>query len=340
MTTRGERERVAVIGAGSWGTALASRLAANGHDVLLWAYETELVGLINETHKNPLFLPGIELHHSLVCTSDLAEAVAGRDMILLVTPVQVMSGVLRQIAGMIGPQTIIINASKGIELETLRTVSQICAELLGAPVLERFVALSGPTFAREVGQGLPSLIVAASVSDESSRRVQAAFSCPVLRVYTNGDVTGVELGGSVKNVIAIAAGICDGLGFGHNARAALITRGLAEMNRLGQAMGAQPGTFAGLAGMGDLVLTCTGDLSRNRTVGFKLGQGMRLADILAEMRMVAEGVKTAESVYQLSRKLGVEMPIVEKTWQILHQDKPAREAVSELMARDLKPENL
>ncbi|MDU0458102.1 MAG: NAD(P)H-dependent glycerol-3-phosphate dehydrogenase, partial [Geobacteraceae bacterium] len=187
-------------------------------------------------------------------------------------------------------------------------------------------------------EGLPSLIVAASRSEASARRVQAAFSCPTLRVYTNSDVIGVELGGAVKNVIAIAAGICDGLGFGHNARAALITRGLAEMNRLGQAMQAQAATFSGLAGMGDLVLTCTGDLSRNRTVGFKLGQGQRLAEILAEMRMVAEGVKSAESIYHLSRRLGVEMPIVEKTYQILHEDKPARQAVTELMARDLKAE--
>jgi glycerol-3-phosphate dehydrogenase (NAD(P)+) len=233
---------------------------------------------------------------------------------------------------------IVANASKGIELESLRTVSQICSELLPQEVTGRFVALSGPTFAREVALGLPSLIVAASRDEDAARRVQAAFSCPCLRVYTNSDVVGVELGGAVKNVIAIAAGICDGLGFGHNARAALITRGLAEMQRLGQAMGAEAATFAGLAGMGDLVLTCTGDLSRNRTVGFKLGQGMRLADILAEMRMVAEGVKSAESVYNLARKLGVEMPIVEQTYRILHQDKPAREAVTELMARGLKSE--
>ena len=338
MTNANSRERVAVIGAGSWGTALASRLSANGHDVLLWAYEQELVGLINTTHLNPLFLPGVELHHALSATNDLAEAVAGRDMILLVTPVQVMRGVLSGIANIIGPQAVLINASKGIELESLLTVSQVCTELLGDTALDRYVALSGPTFAREVAMGLPSLIVAASTSNDNARRVQEAFSCPVLRVYTNGDVTGVELGGAVKNVIAIAAGVCDGLGFGHNARAALITRGLVEMKRLGQAMGAHPETFSGLAGMGDLVLTCTGDLSRNRTVGVKLGQGMRLADILAEMRMVAEGVKTAESVYQLSRKLGVEMPIVENIWRILHQDKPAREAVSELMARGLKAE--
>jgi glycerol-3-phosphate dehydrogenase (NAD(P)+) len=331
-------ERIAVIGGGSWGTALAGRLAANGNDTILWAYEPELVEEIYTSHTNSLYLPGINLHPTLACTGNLQEAVSGRSIILLVTPVQVMRGVLKQLAPHIAPDAIIANASKGIELETLQTVSQICGELLGDPALARYVALSGPTFAREVAQELPSLIVAASRNEQAAGRVQAAFSCPCLRVYTNGDVVGVELGGAVKNVIAIAAGICDGLGFGHNARAALITRGLAEMNRLGQAMGAQAATFAGLAGMGDLVLTCTGDLSRNRTVGFKLGQGMTLPEILAEMRMVAEGVKSAESVYQLACRLGVEMPIVEKTYQILHEDKPARQAVIELMARDLKSE--
>lgn len=331
-------ERIAVIGGGSWGTALAGRLAANGLDTLLWAYEPELVTEINVSHTNSVYLPGISLHPTLACTGNLEEAVSGRSIILLVTPVQVMRGVLKQLAPHIAPNAIIANASKGIELETLQTVSQICGAVLGDAALARYVALSGPTFAREVAQELPSLIVAASRNSVASQRVQAAFSCPCLRVYTNGDVVGVELGGAVKNVIAIAAGICDGLGFGHNARAALITRGLAEMNRLGQAMGAQTSTFAGLAGMGDLVLTCTGDLSRNRTVGFKLGQGMKLTDILAEMRMVAEGVKSSESVYQLACRLGVEMPIVEKTYQILHEDKPARQAVIELMARDLKAE--
>ncbi len=338
MTTENSSDRIAVIGAGSWGTALAARLAANGHDVLLWAYEHEVMQEINASQTNSLYLPGIALPLSLRSTTGLAEAVSGREIVLLVTPVQVMRGVLRQLADTIRSSAIIANASKGIELATLNTVSQICGELLPSGITDRYVALSGPTFAREVAQGLPSLIVAASRDEQAARRVQAAFSCPNLRVYTNNDVTGVELGGAVKNVIAIAAGICDGLGFGHNARAALITRGLAEMNRLGQAMGAFSSTFSGLAGMGDLVLTCTGDLSRNRTVGFKLGQGMRLADILAEMRMVAEGVKSAESVFNLSIRQGVEMPIVEQTYRILHEDKPAREAVTELMGRDLKAE--
>jgi len=336
--TRSKAERIAVIGAGSWGTALADLLARNGHDTLLWVFERELAVEMEATRVNTVYLPGFQLHRALSFTSSLEEALTDRTMVLMVTPVQVMRGVLTQAAAHIGPQALIVNASKGIELDTLKTVSQVLAELLGEEVLSRYVVLSGPTFAREIANGLPSLIVAASRNEECSQRVQAAVSNASFRVYTNNDVTGVELGGAVKNVIAIAAGICDGLGFGHNARAALITRGLAEMNRLGQAMGAQPATFAGLAGMGDLVLTCTGDLSRNRTVGFKLGQGMRLAEILAEMRMVAEGVKSADSVYQLARKLGVEMPIVEKTYQILHEDKPARQAVSELMARDLKAE--
>jgi glycerol-3-phosphate dehydrogenase (NAD(P)+) len=337
MMTRRNAERIAVIGAGSWGTALANILATNGHDTVLWAFEKELVEEISRSHTNSLYLPGIALHPALACTGSLEEALGGRSMAMLVTPVQVMRGVLARAASHIG-DALIINASKGIELDTLKTVSQVCAELLGEEVLDRFVALSGPSFAREVALGLPTLIVAASRSVKCAHRVQAVLSNPAFRVYTNNDVTGVELGGAVKNVIAIAAGICDGLGFGHNARAALITRGLAEMNRLGQAMGAQPATFAGLAGMGDLVLTCTGDLSRNRTVGFKLGQGMLLSDILAEMRMVAEGVKTAEAVHLLARSLGVDMPIVEQVNHILHQDKPARQAVSELMARDLKAE--
>lgn len=338
MNTTIDCERIAVIGGGSWGTALAARLAAKGHDTLLWAYEPEVVNEINSRHTNSLYLPGIPLHPALASTGNLHEAVDGCGIVLLVTPVQVMRSVLKQVASHISPDAVIANASKGIELETLLSVSQICSELLGDRAPSRYVALSGPTFAREVAEEFPTLIVAASTSADSAKRVQAALSGPSLRVYTNSDVIGVELGGAVKNVIAIAAGISDGLGFGYNARAALITRGLAEMNRLGQAMGAQLSTFSGLAGMGDLVLTCTGDLSRNRTVGYRLGQGERLVDILAEMRMVAEGVKSAESVYQLSCRQGVEMPIVEKTCQILHEDKPARQAVIELMARDLKSE--
>jgi glycerol-3-phosphate dehydrogenase (NAD(P)+) len=330
--------KIGVIGAGSWGSALANVLAANGHDTVLWAYEPELVAGMAATRVNHLFLPGIELHPSLRYTGSLAEAVIAAELVLLVTPTQVMRGVLASLATELSEKTLLACASKGIELNTLCTVSQICAQVLGETTLERFVALSGPTFAKEVALGLPSLIVAASRNEGAACRVQAAFSNPVFRVYTSSDAIGVELGGAVKNVIAIAAGISDGLGFGHNTRAALITRGLAEIRRLGRALGAQDATFAGLAGMGDLVLTCTGDLSRNRTVGVKLGQGMELEAIMAEMRMVAEGVKSAESVNALGQRLGVEMPITQKVYEILYGAKPARQAVLELMSRDLKPE--
>lgn len=330
--------KIGVIGAGSWGTALANVVAANGHDTTLWAYEPELVTGMAATRVNHLFLPGIELHPGLNYTGALAEAVRGAELVLLVTPTQVMRGVLASLLADIDSTAILASASKGIELGTLCTVSQICSQVLGDAVRERFVALSGPTFAKEVALGLPSLIVAGSANVAAAHTVQSVFSNPVFRVYTSDDAIGVELGGAVKNVIAIAAGISDGLGFGHNTRAALITRGLAEMKRLGRAMGAQDATFAGLAGMGDLVLTCTGDLSRNRTVGVKLGQGLTLEVIMAEMRMVAEGVKSAESVNALAQKLGVEMPITEKVYEILYGNKPARQAVLELMSRDLKPE--
>lgn len=331
--------KIAVIGAGSWGTALAQVVAGNGHEVCLWAYEPELVEGMQRNRVNHLFLPGVELHQAMTFTGDLSAAVSGCGLVLMVTPTQVMRGILGKLASALQPGSLLVNASKGIELETLCTVSQIVSAVLGEAALQQYVALSGPTFAKEVAAGLPSLIVAGSRNAAAAQQVQTVFSNQVFRVYSSDDPVGVELGGAIKNVIAIAAGIADGLGFGHNTRAALITRGLAEMRRLGRALGAQDATFAGLAGMGDLVLTCTGDLSRNRTVGIKLGQGQKLADILAEMRMVAEGVKSAESVNALAARLGVEMPITSKVYEILYCDKPARQAVLELMSRDLKAEH-
>jgi glycerol-3-phosphate dehydrogenase (NAD(P)+) len=331
-------EKIAVIGAGSWGTTLADLLAKKGHAVTLWAYERELVQEMRESRENTLFLPGITLSEKLAFTNDLAEAYAGSTMVLCVVPSQLVRRVMGNSLPFLLPGTVIVSASKGIEVETLATVSEIYREILPEGLYAKFAALSGPSFAREVAQEMPTAVTVAADSEEVARRVQEAFNTSYFRVYRNEDVVGVELGGAIKNVIAIAAGISDGLGFGSNTRAALITRGLAEMTRLGQAMGAQPGTFAGLAGMGDLVLTCTGDLSRNRTVGIQVGQGRKLSEILGEMRMVAEGVKTTESAYNLSRKLGVEMPIVEQMYQILYQDKPAREAVLELMTRNLKAE--
>lgn len=331
-------KKIGVIGAGSWGTTLANLLAKKGLEVTLWAHESDGVEEMKRTRVNSLYLPGIKLSHDLGLTGDLEEAVSGKELVLSVTPSQVTRTVLGKCLPYISKSAAIVNASKGIELDTLLTMSQVCAEILPPALLKNYCVLSGPTFAREVAQEMPTAIVAAALDNAISQRVQEAFSTHYFRVYTNTDVIGVELGGSIKNVISIAAGISDGLGLGHNTRAALITRGLAEMARLGAALGAQPSTFAGLAGMGDLVLTCTGDLSRNRTVGMKLGQGMRLDEILGEMRMVAEGVKTTQSAYNLARRLKVDMPITEKVYQILYEDKAARHAVMELMNRDLKSE--
>ena len=331
-------EKIAVIGAGSWGTTLADLLAKKGHAVTLWAYEPELVLEMREKRENTLFLPGIRLSDALSFTNDLGEAYADCTMVLSVVPSQLVRRVMGNSLPLLPPGVTIVSASKGIELDTLATVSEIYREILPPEMYARFAALSGPSFAREVAKEMPTAVTAAAVSEDVARRVQEAFTTSYFRVYRNDDVIGVELGGAIKNVIAIAAGISDGLGFGCNTRAALITRGLAEMTRLGIAMGAQAATFAGLAGMGDLVLTCTGDLSRNRSVGIQIGQGRQLAEILGEMRMVAEGVKTTESAYNLAQKLGVEMPITEQMYKMLYQDKPAREAVLELMTRNLKAE--
>ncbi|HEY6009304.1 MAG TPA: NAD(P)H-dependent glycerol-3-phosphate dehydrogenase [Geobacteraceae bacterium] len=332
--------RIGVIGAGSWGTTLADLLAKKGHEVTLWAYEAELVTEVTEQRTNSLFLPGIALSPRLRATGSLAEAVTAKDLLLFVVPSQLVRGILASVLPHIPETAVIASASKGIELDTLMTVSQVYAAVLPPGLYRNFAVLSGPSFAREVAQEMPTAVVAAAEDPSVAARVQQTFTTPRFRVYTNSDVIGVELGGAIKNVIAIAAGISDGLGFGHNTRAALITRGLAEMSRLGLAMGAQTATFAGLAGMGDLVLTCTGDLSRNRSVGIRLGQGARLEAILAEMRMVAEGVKTTESAWHLARRLGVEMPITEQVYHVLHEDKPARDAVIELMTRDLKAEGV
>lgn len=333
-------ENIGVIGAGSWGTTLADLLAKKGHRVTLWAYEPELVEEMAKERVNSLFLPGIPLSPRLAFTNSLAEAVRGKELILFVTPSQVTRRVVGTVLPDLPVDATIVSASKGVELDTLKTMSQVFAELLPPELYARFAVLSGPSFAREVALEMPTAVVAAAADGAIAGRVQQSFNTSFFRLYTNNDVMGVELGGAIKNVIAIAAGISDGLGFGHNTRAALITRGLAEMSRLGRAMGARSETFAGLAGMGDLVLTCTGDLSRNRTVGMKLGEGMRLKEILAEMRMVAEGVKTTESAVNLAHRLTIDMPITEKVYQVLYEDKPARAAVIELMTRDLKAEGV
>ncbi|PLX96383.1 MAG: NAD(P)H-dependent glycerol-3-phosphate dehydrogenase [Desulfuromonas sp.] len=330
--------KIGVIGAGSWGTTLANLLAGKGYNVTLWVYEEDLAQRIGKNHINDVYLPDIDLEPTLKATSDLAEAAAEKEMLLLVPPSQVMRQVVEQAIPHISFGTLIVSASKGIENDSLELMSEVLEETLPKDLRRQLAYLSGPSFAREVAQGIPTAVVAAADDTKRAQRVQEIFSTPKFRVYSNDDVIGVEVGGALKNVIALAAGVADGLGFGFNSRAALITRGLAEMSRLGVALGARPETFSGLAGMGDLVLTCTGDLSRNRSVGIELGKGKRLSDILGGMKMVAEGVKTTLSAYQLAQRLEIELPITEQTYRIIYEEKEPRQAVSDLMLRDLKSE--
>ena len=330
--------RIGVIGAGSWGTTLANLLAKKGFTTALWVYEEELIPSIATKKENHLYLPGIELDGNIVPTGSLQEACHNKDIILNVTPSQIVRQVLQQIRDYLSPQAILISASKGIENTTLLTMSEVIREVLSLHDGSRIAVLSGPSFALEVSREIPTAVTIASENQECAQQLQQVFSTPYFRVYTNSDVVGVELGGSLKNVIALAAGISDGLRFGYNTRAALITRGLAEISRLALKMGASPLTLSGLSGLGDLVLTCTGELSRNRTVGMKLGEGVKLDQILKDMKMVAEGIKTTRSTYDLSRKLNVPMPITEQVYNILYQGKDPKEAVTELMTRDLKVE--
>jgi len=329
--------QTAVLGGGAWGTALADLLCRKGVVTRLWAREEEVVTAINGEHRNPIFLPGVELCPGLAAASDAGWVLDGALVVLVVVPSQFLRQSLIALAPGLPKRPIIVCASKGIELETLEPMSVVVAEAL-AGLAPRYAALSGPSFAFEVAGRLPTSVTLGCADQELGRALRDHFSTSVFRVYSSTDYRGVELGGAVKNVMAIAAGICDGLGFGHDARAALITRGLAEMCRLGVAMGARAETFMGLSGMGDLVLTCTGDLSRNRQVGLKLGQGQKLSEIVAGARTVAEGVKTAKSVFDLAEKIGVEVPITEQVYRILYQDKDPGEAVRELMGRSLKDE--
>lgn len=332
------RARIGVVGAGSWGTAIANLLGNKGFKVDFWVFEKEVKEQIEEFRENRIFLPGILLSSNIFPSNDIANAVTGKNLVVIVVPSHVMRDTAMKISSLISVNTSVVSASKGIENNTYSTMTGILRECIRNIPEDNFAALSGPSFAGEVARNVPTAVTAASNSYDIAAFVQRIFATPFFRVYTNDDVIGVELGGAVKNVIAIAAGIIDGLGLGLNTRAALITRGLTEIRRLGLALGAKPRTFTGLAGVGDLLLTCTGNLSRNYTVGKKIGEGMKPKDILSEMRMVAEGVKTAESVYNLSRKLGVEMPISREIYHILYEDVPPKEAVYRLMTRDLKQE--
>ena len=330
--------KIGVVGAGSWGTTLANLLGEKGFKVDHWVFEAEVRKQIQEHRENRVFLPGFTLSPNIFPTNDLAHVVSGKDIVLIVVPSHFMRETARKTAGNISKKTIIVSASKGIENKTHLTMSGVLKETLPEIPEDNFAVLSGPSFAREVAAKTPTLIAVASTDKKTAGFVQHVFATPNFRVYTSSDMIGVELGGSVKNVIAIAAGIADGLGLGLNTRAALITRGLTEMRRLGLKLGANPRTFTGLAGVGDLILTCTGDLSRNHTVGKQIGEGKKLKAILSEMRMVAEGVKTARSVYNLSKKLGVEMPISNEIYHILYDDFSPKEALYRLMTRNLKQE--
>ncbi|QTA82805.1 Glycerol-3-phosphate dehydrogenase [Desulfonema limicola] len=333
-----DKIKIGVAGGGSWGTALANLLADKGYKIDFWVFEEEVKDQIESSRENKMYLPGVTLSKNLIPSNNLAQVVSKKDMVLIVVPSHVMRNVSSQMTPHISSDTIIVSASKGIENKTHLTMSGILGQTLPQISENTLAVLSGPSFAKEVAQKVPTVVTAASKDSSVADFVQQVFSTPVFRVYTNDDIIGVELGGSVKNVIAIAAGMIDGLGLGLNTRAALITRGLAEIRRLGLALGANPRTFTGSAGIGDLVLTCTGDLSRNHTVGKQIGQGKTLKDILAEMHMVAEGVKTAKSVYNLSKKLGVEMPISHEIYHILYEDMSPKQALQRLMTRNLKQE--
>lgn len=324
---------VCVAGGGSWGTALAHVAACGGHATTLYLRDETVCRAINEVHVNPRYLPSHPVHPDVAASTD--PAVLGAPLVVLAIPCQQQRAFLAANACHIAPTAVIVNVAKGIELTTLRTCSALAAEALPR---NPFAVLSGPSFAREVMEGQPTAVVVASRTPGLAEALQQFFSTPVLRCYTSGDVTGVEIGGAVKNIIAIAAGLCDGLGIGTNGRAALVTRGLAEITRLGVAMGAKPLTFMGLSGLGDLVLTTTGDLSRNRQVGLSLGRGEKLSDITARLGMVAEGVKTAFAVRSLAGTLGVAAPITTAVCAILEEKVTAREAAHQLMSRSLRRE--
>ena len=334
-----EISRVAVIGAGSWGTALANLLAEKeGVDVDLWVREEEVCSEIREKHTNQLFLPDIRLTSSLKVTTSYEEALHEKEVVLIAVPSHVFREVLQGLKPYLEPRTAVMMATKGIENDSLMIMSQVVDQVLGQGFMGRFACLAGPSFAKEVSRRLPTAVSIACEDRKHGERVQKLFSTGFFRVYLSSDVVGTQLGGALKNVIAIAAGVSDGLNFGSNARAALITRGLAEISRLGVKMGSNPHTFSGLAGMGDLVLTCTGDLSRNRTVGVQVGKGKNIEEITSGMKMVAEGIRTSKAAYELAGRESVVMPIVDQVYEILYGGKDPHQAVKELMTRDLKVE--
>jgi glycerol-3-phosphate dehydrogenase (NAD(P)+) len=329
-------KRIGIIGAGGWGTALASLLAQKGLSVTLWCHGAQSYRELHDTRENRSYLPGVIIPETVEITRSLNAAVTDKELIGCVVPSHAVRQVMTEARSYLNSKTIIVCGTKGLEEETFHTMGEVLTEIFGAG--ERLAFISGPTFALEVAHGLPAAITVAAYSEFIAGEIQAVLSTSSLRAYTSKDVIGVQMGGVIKNVIAIASGISDGLGLGHNARAALITRGLAEMTRLAIKMGADPLTLAGLPGVGDLILTCTGALSRNRQVGLQIGGGKSIAEIMQSSRMVAEGIRNARSVYFLAKKLGVEMPIVEQMYRIMHEGKKPSEGVRELMQRSLKAE--
>ena len=329
--------RAAVFGTGSWGTAFSMVLTDAGTDVTMWGYEAEVCHLINRTHENPIYHPGIRLADDLRATPDPAEALDSAEMVVLAVPAQTLRGNLEAWASLIPPDAIVVSLMKGIELGTAKRMTQVVGEVVGTPA-DRLVAVSGPNLAREIAERQPAATTVACVDHDTAVRVQKACHTPRFRPYTNADVVGTELGGAVKNVIALATGIADGLGFGENSKSAVITRGLAETSRLGAALGATPSTFMGLAGLGDLVATCMSPLSRNRTFGERMGRGESVEQIAASTRQVAEGVKSCESILMLAEQAGVDMPIVEHVVNVVRADMTPLQMMESLLSRDVKPE--
>jgi glycerol-3-phosphate dehydrogenase (NAD(P)+) len=329
---------IAIVGAGSWGTALAVVLAPRFDRVRLWAHETELVERMAATRENDIFLAGFELPENVLPVSDLALALEGAGVVAGVMPSRFARQLYRAMLPHLNPQMRFVSATKGLENGTLLRMSEVARQVIGEKFAPRIAVLSGPTFAREVARGEPAAVVISSDDQPLAASIQREFSGPTFRLYTNDDPAGVEIGAALKNVIAIGAGVCQGLGLGNNSVAALITRGLAEITRLAVAMGGRPGTLAGLAGLGDLVLTCTGDLSRNRGVGIELAKGRKLPDIISGMTMIAEGIETTSAAVDLARKYNVDLPITQQMDSILRGGRSPRDAIRELMERTLRNE--
>ena len=331
-----EDKSISVVGAGSWGTALSVLLAKKGYKVSLWVYEKNLCEQIKEKKENSLFLPGFNIPELIYPTNSLEEAIGQNDIILLVVPTYFVRSIANELAPLLNSNSLIINAGKGIEIDSLCTIRQILEQTL--PGTCQLATLSGPTFALETARGAPSAIVAAAETEKIAQRIQSIFSCQSLKVFTSNDPIGVEIGGALKNIMAIATGISDGLEIGYNARAALITRGLVEITRIGTALGAKSETFSGLSGLGDLVLTCTGELSRNRQVGLRIGQGEKLHEIMHNMKVAVEGVLTVKSAYVLKSKLNIQASIIEETYKVLYESKSPHQALEDLMQVEITSE--